>query len=419
MFTNENSELFCELALEDALRIQASKVKGHVYSISSEEFRRRPNESLIEGVVRTLDIEQLVFFTERRDTDTEMIMLSRSEPGYRITVSVPYTGERRLWFFKPHDHKSHFPKGQINAKGPLDGGVIKLIAQRSSHLDLAPLNQAIESEIAEIDHFVRLQRKQIKAWRIQLAAAARQEVMERREALGDAPEGPEAIDTIDQTDQMAQEDGLPDSTPATQVAEEALTSEPGSQIALEPSKKVVQGNKDPSWPSTAVAVVENQTKIFEELSQIYAQHTDGELRNILLAQLTHTTPATPTAETVQAAGKVNFFLPGANGAKLSPFVGGCMTWKGPAALRKKCDQLLKISGGKDATTVLVVLFRRSGDFNRVLDKVPNTLKKHSRFKHEAASTGERDCRFVMSSPTDGESEIAVHAISINLPPVDA
>ena len=423
MFTTENSELFSELALEEALRIQARKIKGTVYSISSEEFRRRPNESIIEGVLKTLDIEPLVFHSERRDTDTEMIMLSRSEPGYRITVSVPYTGERRLWFFKPQGHNLHFPKGQINATGHLTGGIIKLIAQQSSHLDLDPLNQAIERESAEINRFVGLQRQEIRVWRIQLAAAARREVMERREALGEAPGGPVAIDPIDSIDrteqlrQVVHQEISAAQTTTTPVGEQASTSEPDSVIALEPSKKAKPVEEEPGRRLTSIEIVESESRVFEELPRIYSQHSDEELRDILLAHLNRSTAKASRTETFQTLGKTNFVLPGANGAKLSPLVGGCLTWKGPAALKKRCDQLLKRSGGQNPQIVLVVLFRRSGDFNRALHKVPDTLVKHARFKREEASDSHREWTFVVSSPTDGESEVTVRALSVELPAV--
>jgi hypothetical protein len=410
MFTDENSELFSGLSLADALRSQTLKVKGQVHSMSSDEFRSRPDERLVDRVVASLDIQSLVFQLESRETDTQMIMLSRSEPGYRITVKIPYSGERRLWFLKPIDHNGQSPRGQVNANGQGTGGVLRLIAQRSSHLDLDPLNEVIEREIIAIKNLVSRQEEEIKAWRIQLAAAARQEVIQRREILGEAPV------VVDSAPPLEREESAP-AVPSTNpdLGEDAASEIDISPIALGPGETTETRKGRKGARTTPVEVVKDASAIFNAVSQIYSQHSDEELRTVLLAHLNQLASGSSSNPTFVHLGKTNFMLPGANGAKLTPFVGGCTTWRGPAALKKKCDQLLTRSGGKNPAVVLVVFIRKSGDFGRVLEKVPQSLRKHPRFHHEVASKCDVECEAVMLSPADGETAIALHALSVNLP----
>lgn len=81
---------------------------------------------------------------------------------FKLTVSIPYTGDKDLWKFRPNSWRLTFPRASVTPPGPNGLGYVKIIAAQPSDAGHDRLKQFIDSTLENLRFYVESQRRQIE-----------------------------------------------------------------------------------------------------------------------------------------------------------------------------------------------------------------------------------------------------------------
>jgi hypothetical protein len=62
-----------------------------------------------------------------------------------------------------------------------------------------------------------------------------------------------------------------------------------------------------------------------------------------------------------------------------------------------------------------LLFNRNKDFSNVLDKIPETVKAHPKFRKELSKRSETDCRYVFRNKDDDAKDLYLTVLAFDIP----
>lgn len=112
----------------------------------------------------------------------------------------------------------------------------------------------------------------------------------------------------------------------------------------------------------------------ERTSKTYENNGKEDIRNMFLAML-NTQYSNATGETFSNKGKTDIYIGHYNKAA---YIAECK-WKGEQVLLEAIEQLLGYTTWKDCAGTLLFFNKQNKNFKSILEKVPENLKKYSKF----------------------------------------
>ena len=131
-FYNANNLLFSEFDLDTTMRNQLKGVSERVDSISRDQFLSTSDEILHGHLFSSMSPEPLVIYEDRKEMEEEEVKIDVTNdrmrnpfgdrgpiliPGIKVTVSIPWTGEKQLWDMKTNPYNLNPPCGKITRRG--------------------------------------------------------------------------------------------------------------------------------------------------------------------------------------------------------------------------------------------------------------------------------------------------------------
>jgi hypothetical protein len=408
MYSDDQKCLFCGKNLTDILDEHLSTVDNIVNNIPKAQFLISSEQDIVDHIVANLAINPIKLRLDLIEMETEEISFNYGNeynivnvPGIRITITIPFSGDKKLWDLKPSSYYLIFPRGKIRYKDENGNGFINIVYEQAADESQEILKQAIDHNIELIKDFITNQLKDITPrnerlpGQIRLAIKARLDRLEKQDGLVKYLNFP-----------LKPKDGVPSINPI-QVERRLVHKLP------EPPK----GGIKPEWAISdndyedILSIIRNEGRTFETTPKTYKTLDEEDLRNIILAHLNGHYKGGATGETFRKKGKTDIRIEMENRAA---FIAECKVWRGSQELISALDQLLGYLTWLDSKTALVIFNKFNVKFSELVEKIPDTLEEYPKFLKGLVEKEPGEWRYKFSSLEDEKRQITVHIFIFDL-----
>ena len=408
--------LFYEGDLVEALRQHGLKIQQKVDSIPQDQFLSSPDDVLVQHIAPEIHIEPLTLYEDRivMDQHETPVDVSRDwdrnpsgdrapihVSGIQVTISIPYTGDHRLWRLRPSSWRSTFPHASVTPPDREGVGYVKLTASQPSDAGPERLKQFVDSTLGDLRFYLESQKRQIEQEnqtverRVREAIQARRTRLERHSGIVRALNIP-----------LRPREGVPPIEPIPIKRKLARPLPPVPKGGFKPEP----GIQDADYEHI-LAVIRHEGRTFEATPKTYSVHDEEGLRDIILAHLNGHYEGGATGETFRRKGKTDIRI---EDAERAAFVGECKVWRGPKELAAACDQLLGYLTWRDCKAALLVFNKHNAKFSELLEKVPESAKSHPLFLKPMGDRPAGEWRYLFRSKEDEARLVTVHVFAFNL-----
>lgn len=401
--------LFSNGDLGSALQARERELAQAAEAISPDHALARSTEELTAELVERCRIPPLVIDWDAKtasiDDATIDVTGDFDRGGYpgegririagsRLTLRVPYTGERDLFKVRPSHFTFNRPRGNVTnqdlllvATAPAD--------QRES------LPAAIEAEITKIQTYVGHANSDVEAFNKQLEGRAREHVDRRRaKVIADR----ELVATL----------GVPVERRADATPTYAVT--PVRRIVTEVRGHTASAPEPVLSAETYEQILEiarGMSVSMERSPSTFAHLDEPGLRDFFLVALNGQYQGGASGETFNFEGKTDILI---RERGRNVFIAECKFWDGPVKLTATLDQILGYTSWRDTQTAIFI-FNRGRALSRVLAAVSPTIAGHPAFVREISYGGETERRVVLRHPDDPERELTLTVLVFEVPGV--
>ena len=317
-----------------------------------------------------------------------------------VEFFVPFDGDPELFKYKPSKYSSNAPSGRVE-------GNELVLAYATTDENAEAVRAEFERDLGNIRKYLSWAAGNARHATVLLRDAAEKRIAERRAKLLADHE-------------MVSELGFPvrrrTDVPKTYVVPEIRRK------AVLVSGAVTRGGKaaplDPTLSMDEyehiLEVVSNMVAVMERSPHAFAGMQEEDLRQHFLVQLNGQYEGNATGETFNFDGKTDILLR-YKGKNL--FIAECKFWSGPKALLKTIDQLLGYTSWRDTRTAIVV-FNRTKNMTKIIEKIPDTVKEHPSFLRQVEYASETGFRFVLHHRDDTERELILTVLAFEVPRCD-
>ncbi len=284
--------------------------------------------------------------------------------GTEISVSIPFAGDRDVFFIQPSHCSLNPPHGEI------DGNNLIL---RAAGIDLKPdqVRSEIDSELNHIEWHLASLKGEVDSYNGTLREISRTAIEARKAKLLRDQNLVSAIGFP-----LKQRADAPNTFAAPEVRRKIRpTLRPVGNAPFNPEPEL--SNADYKH---ILDVIDNMAVVMERSPSAFASMDEEALRSHFLVQLNGHYEGQATGETFNYEGKTDILIR-VNGKNI--FIGECKYWDGPKKLLETLDQLASQTTWKD-TKVAIIIFNRRKDFSAVLNAIKETTPKHPSFKRDLA-----------------------------------
>ncbi len=315
--------------------------------------------------------------------------------GTEVSVSIPFTGDRDLFFIRPSHFSSSPPRAEI------DGSKLTL---RAAGIDLKPdqVRSQIDSQLNHIKWYLANLKPQVELFNSALRQISRTSIEARREKLLRDQNLVSAIGFP-----LKQRSDAPNTFVAPEIRRKIRPNLPSvGNAPFRPEPELSNADYE-----HILNVIDNMALVMERSPSAFASMDEEALRSHFLVQLNGHYEGQATGETFNYEGKTDILIR-VNGKNI--FIGECKYWDGPKKLLETLDQLASQTTWKD-TKVAVIIFNRRRDFSAVLKAIRETVPKHSSFKREVPVQGETQFRYVFGNRDDLNRELILTILVFDVP----
>lgn len=317
-----------------------------------------------------------------------------NESGFRIEITVPFTGNASAFGYQPTAGAFSPPRAHIN---PTKKHLLLVII--GTNLEEDVVLQKINSTLDKIDNYLTNLCEDAAKLNKELDSIARQCIEVRRSELEKNRKLFASLPF-----KLKQRD---DSLKTHEVPQERRT------IKLKPLQTSSQSyhSLDETDYEHILKVIENMTRVMEYSPDAFVKMREEVLRWHFLVQLNGHYEGQATGETFNYEGKTDILIR-SEGKNI--FIAECKYWNGSQKLTEAINQLLGYTSWRD-TKVAVIIFNRNKDFTRVLDSIKSTTKEHPNCKCELDPRSETSFRFIFSHRDDTNREMILTVMAFDVP----
>ena len=331
--------------------------------------------------------------------DHRRMIFDRSRPFYitgtRVTFYVPFTGDSELFKCQPSTYSLSMPRATIKTNELVF--IYDLTNDQASKVadmferDLKTTQEHVQRVTADVDNFNKA-----------LPEDAGQKLSARREKL------------LHDRDIMANI-GFPmrkrQTSPSTfitpEVKRRVTPQRPTpSQEPFSPEPTIDMKEYD-----HILSILSNMVEVMERSPHAFRNMKEEDLRTHFLVQLNGLYEGEATGETFNYEGKTDILI---RSESKNIFIAECKFWTGPAGLKKALEQLLGYTAWRDTKAALLI-FNRGMNMSTVLEKVPETMRKHPNYKTEKETIQETQFRYIFGHRNDPNREMTLTILVFDVP----
>ena len=409
--------LFVQDSLDGFLRQNTTAAAQAVESIPEQQFGQTEIDRIVEHILSCFEVSPLVLLEDQKVMDHEEVQVdvagdprrdirNRRGPyfvhGVRITVSIPYSGDSRLWAYRTNLSDWNPPRANIRSLSrDSDGGHLDIVLELPSDMaeNTSRVNQEIGNSLRGIKWYVQQSSGQVQSYNNGLQAQIQQIVDIRRTRLGKRIELAKALNIP-----LRQKPGAPDVTQLT-MKKRIIKSLP-----TKPNVPPESAISDTDYEDI-LKIVRHEGRTFETTPATYAVHGEGGLRDIILAHLNGHYEGNATGETFRRLGKTDIRIEYENRAA---FVAECKVWRGPKEITEAVDQLLSYLTWRDCKAAMVIFNKKVAQFSGIQATLPDVMSEHPNFLSKIAVAEAGEWRLRFRSADDRDRIVTVHIFFFNL-----
>ena len=143
-------------------------------------------------------------------------------------------------------------------------------------------------------------------------------------------------------------------------------------------------------------IIDNMSLVMEKSPSAFEKIKEEDLRIHFLVQLNGHYEGKAKAEVFNLDGKTDILIED-KGKNL--FIAECKFWHGEKEFLEAIDQLLRYVSWRDTKTS-IILFNRNKDTSKVLNQIPEIIKKHPNHVKQEKYEKENSFRFIMKNKND-------------------
>ena len=374
----------------------------HVLNTSPEDLR---NYFVEKYTVNVPEIDESRIHVDYGDAKIgishrfEYFVSDRSRPAYvtgtRLIFYVPFTGDYKLFQFKPSSFNLNPPRAAVKKDE------LVFVYDRTTQ-DAQNIEVEFERDKENVKGYLEWIARDVEQFNSTIREKASQHIGARREKLL-------------QDRGLVEKLGFPlrrrTGVPATYVSPEVKRRvvpqlPPGSTEPYKPDPTV-----DTAEYEHILSVISNMVVVMEQSPQAFKSMGEENLRHHFLVQLNGQYEGQATGETFNCEGKTDILIR-ADGKNI--FIAECKFWSGPSGLRSALDQLLGYTSWRDTKTALLI-FNRDRGMSTVLKKIPEVVKAHPSHKRDLAYDSETGFRYIFGHRDDVNREIILTVLAFEVP----
>lgn len=408
--------LFYNSELSQALENVKARIQPKVDQIAEEQFLVSSDDDVFQHILPMLTIEPLTIYEDRKTADYSDVNHTYSGhsirfqygangsvtlPSVQAVVSIPFTGDPKLWQLRTDTWRSTFPYAEIKPPDKEGVGTVLVTIIRPTSEDASSIERSLKSTLDDIRFYLGHQASQVSRFNASLEGNIRSAIARRRERLGKRQEIAKQLNIP-----LRPKSGVPPVTPiqVKKVLPRPLPSPPKAGQQPEPGIAT-------DVYEHILAVIRQEGLTFESSPQTFKDMGEEALRSVILAHLNGHYEGGATGETFRKKGKTDIRIEEKNRAA---FVAECKVWKGSKEVGEACDQLLGYLTWRDSKAALVIFNKHNAKFSEVRAKLPDGLRSHSLFKRDIGSQHAGEWRFEFRSSEDEDHLVTVHIFAFNL-----
>lgn len=179
-----------QVDLDTALRAQAEQLRGKVDALPDRIFRERNDQEITQELAVSEAIEPLTLdFTHAKAAVSEVEVEVEDQfgfrrglvrvAGFRVTKTVPFTGDPELWKLRTNPYHHNPPRGEVRGRSLIIG--IEVPAQQTDEAE-----RYIDRTIGALPEWLGRSRAQVEAHNARIASLVMPFVQQRRARLAQA-----------------------------------------------------------------------------------------------------------------------------------------------------------------------------------------------------------------------------------------
>jgi hypothetical protein len=321
-------------------------------------------------------------------------------PATRVTVHVPYVGERILFFLRPNSFTLNPPRADVT-----EDEVVLTFEERQ--LDGDRVRQQMQQELGQIEHWLANVRSMTDAHNASVLETALSAIQRRTQKLLSDRATVAGL-------------GIPVRRRGDAPSYALPVERRRPMISRPPTPVSTKYEPEPTLSATdydeAVRIIMNSGRQLERSPSTTARLDEEERRDLLLVALNSQFEGQAGAEVFNGAGKTDILLRIEN---RNVFIAECKIWRGPKAFAGAIDQLLGYLVWRD-TKAALVLFIQTKNPTQAIEKAAAAIADHPRCLQAIRSRASDERQdFVLLAEADPAREIrlALLPVVITVPEV--
>lgn len=390
--------LFCKYDFRSTLEKQDEIIANEINNYDRDYILNVGVDDLVNYLENKYRADYVTIHRDKayiKESGDMEINMRQQFQGTSITFAVPFEGERKLFFCKGSTFTMNPPYAEITTDEIL-------VAFNQVNPDPDKIRADFESRIADIEQHLEFLRRDIDAFNTGLRAKIKQRIEARRAKIMKDQGIVAALGYP-----IKETSGVPTTYTVPEVKKKIVIQKPtATTTPFTPEPTLDMANYE-----AILKIIANMVLVMERSPKAFQDMHEEDLRQHFLVQLNGHFEGAATGETFNYEGKTDILIRD-NGKNI--FIAECMFWKGEKSLLEKIDQILGYASWRDTKTAILV-FNRNTNFSKVIEGIPETVKKHSNYKKSLEYKFETGFRFILHHKDDKNRELTLTILAFNVP----
>ena len=401
--------LFNERDLAGVLDAKAVKLSMAIGSLSEDRVLNTSHEDLsnyytdkyrIEGLKIDESKIQIRYGDAQIDVSNRIdyFVRDRSGPFYitgtRIVFYMPFTGDQNLFYYYPSTYSYDPPQADVRR------GEVVFTYDRTTQ-DAEKVRSEFERDLNKLKNYLEWISGDVEQFNSSLRAKTDQLISARREKL-------------------LNDRGLAEQLGFPLRRRDKSTTYVTPKVKRRVVPQMPTASTEPFKPEPALSkedydyilsVLENMVLVMERSPGAFKDMREEDIRTHFLVQLNGHFEGQATGETFNYEGKTDILIR-TDGRNI--FIAECKFWNGPSGLKDALNQLQGYISWRDTKAALLI-FNRGTNMSTVLEKIPEVVRQHPRYKAEHPFNSETGFRYVFGHRDDPNREVFLTVLVFNVP----
>jgi hypothetical protein len=315
--------------------------------------------------------------------------------GTSYQITVPFTGDARIFNSRPSENISHPPTARIRTEA-------LIFSYDQINHDSTALAISYKQDIAKVKQYLDRLAEEVDGFNSQIYPQSSAEIQTRRTKLLDDQGVAASLGIhLERTD-------LPATYAAPQIQRKPRVTRPKASTNLyvaEPELEIAEYEH-------ILEVIEATSLVIERNPTTFAVSTEPQIRDHFLVQLNGHYRGQATGETFNSCGKSDILI--RSGDK-NIFIAEVKFWDGANSITAALMQLLtRYTTWRDSKIALIVLNRRR-DFSAVLSQVPSAIETCENVIRRLELPSTTNFRYFLRHPDDPDKQLLLTVMCFEVP----